>query len=58
MFRCKLHYEDGSDAAYADYVNPGDELMLGPGKFVKVLDVVPVEEEDSPFAGLLSVEPA
>ena len=34
MYRYKLHYEDGSeagDAAYADNVNPGDELMLGPG---------------------------
>jgi hypothetical protein len=30
------HYQDGSeagDAAYADNVNPGEELMLGPGKF-------------------------
>jgi hypothetical protein len=33
MFRYKLHYVDGSeagDAAYADNVNPRDELMLGP----------------------------
>jgi hypothetical protein len=32
VFRCKTHYPDGSeagDAAYADNVNPGDELMLG-----------------------------
>jgi hypothetical protein len=56
MFRYKLHYEDGSeagDAAYADSVNPGDELMLGPGRFVRVLDVVPVDEEGSPYVGLL-----
>ena len=36
MFRYKMHYPDGSeagDAAYADNVNSGDELMLGPGKF-------------------------
>lgn len=54
MFRYKLHYEDGSeagDAAYADNVNPGDELMLGPGKVVRVLDVVPIDEEDSPYVG-------
>jgi hypothetical protein len=60
MFRYKMHYEDGNeagDAAYADSVNPGDELMLGPGKFVRVLDVVPVDEEDSPYVGLLRVEP-
>jgi hypothetical protein len=60
MFRYRLHYGDGSeagDAAYADNVNPGDELMLGPGKFVRVLDFVPVDEEGSPFVGLLKVEP-
>ena len=55
-----MHYPDGSeagDAAYADNVNPGDELMLGPGKFVRVLDVVPVEDvEGSPYVGLLKVE--
>ena len=58
MFRFKMHYEDGSeagDAAYADNVNPGDELMLGPGKFVRVIDIVPIEEEDSPYVGLLMV---
>ncbi len=47
MFRYRLYLEDGSEvgeAAYADNVNHGDELMLGPGKFVKVLDVVPVDE--------------
>jgi hypothetical protein len=61
VFRYKMHYEDGSeagDAAYADNVNPGDELMLGPGKFVKVLDVVPVEDvAGSPYVALLRVEP-
>jgi hypothetical protein len=31
--------------------------MLGPGKFVRVLDFVPVDEEGSPFVGLLKVEP-
>jgi hypothetical protein len=59
VFRYKLHYEDGSeagDAAYADNVNPGDELMLGPGKFVRVLDVVTVDDEGSPCVGLLKVE--
>jgi hypothetical protein len=60
MFRYKLHYEDGSeaaDAAYVDSVNAGDELMLGPGKFVRVLDIVPIEDvEDSPVVGLLKVE--
>lgn len=59
MFRYKLHYADGSeagDAAYADNVNPGDELMLGPGNFIRVLSLVPVDEEGSPYVGLLQVE--
>jgi hypothetical protein len=62
VFRYRLHYEDGSeagDAAYVDNINPGDELMLGPGKFVRVLGVVPIEDvEGSPYVGLLKVEPA
>jgi hypothetical protein len=48
VFRYKLHYEDGSeagDAAYADNVRLGDELMLGPGRFVRVLDFVPAPED-------------
>lgn len=60
MFRYKMHYPDGSeagDAAYADNVRPGDEIMLGPGRFVRVLSLVPVEEEDSLYVGLLQVEP-
>jgi hypothetical protein len=59
VFRYKMHFSDGSeagDAAYADNVKPGDELMLGPSRFVRVLSLVPVEEEDSPYVGLLRVE--
>jgi hypothetical protein len=59
FYRYKLHYADGSDvgeAAYADNVNPGDEIMLGPGRFVRVLAVVPVDEI-SPYTALLQVEP-
>jgi hypothetical protein len=32
--------------------------MLGPGKFVRVLSIVPVDEEGSPYVGLLRVEAA
>jgi hypothetical protein len=33
--------------------------MLGPGTFIRVIAIVPVEEEeDSPYDGLLQVEPA
>jgi hypothetical protein len=34
-----------------------EEIFLGPGR-LRVLDVVPVEEEGSPFTGFLKVEPA
>jgi hypothetical protein len=34
-----------------------EEIFLGPGRRLRVLDVVPVEEEDSPYAGFLKVEP-
>ena len=54
MFRYTLRYEDGSeagDAAYADNVNPGDELMLGPGKIVRVLELVPVDDEGRRTSG-------
>lgn len=37
---------------------PGDEIFLGAGKRLRVLDVVPVEEEGSPYAALLKVEAA
>jgi hypothetical protein len=61
VFKYRLYLEDGSevgDAAYADNVNPGDEIMLGPGRFVRVLDVrAGRRKEDSPFVGLLKVEP-
>jgi hypothetical protein len=61
VFRYKMHYPVGSeagDAAYADVVNRGDELMLGPGRFVRVLAVAPVDVEGSPYTALLKVEAA
>ena len=50
---------DGSDAVEAHYailVQPGETIVLGAGRRVRVVDVVPVDEEDSPFVGLLRVE--
>jgi hypothetical protein len=35
-----------------------EEMFLGPGRRFRVLDVVPVDEEDPPYAGFLKVEPA
>jgi hypothetical protein len=36
----------------------GGEILVGNGRRFRVLDVVPFEEEDSPFVGLLQVEAA
>ena len=62
MFTYRLHFEDGSDAGEATYavmVKPGEEILVGNGRRFLVLDVVPFEEEDeSPFLGLLRVEPS
>jgi hypothetical protein len=64
MFTYRLHLEDGSDATpaqatYAVMIKPGEEILVGNGRHLRVLDVVPFEEEDeSPFVGLLQVEEA
>ena len=59
MFRYRLHSPDGDDlgeATYAVMIKPGEEIHLGAGRRFRVLDVVPVDEEDeSPFVGFLQV---
>jgi hypothetical protein len=40
-------------------IRPGEEVIAGNYRRSRVLDVVPLEEEDeSPFVGLLQVEAA
>jgi hypothetical protein len=40
-------------------IHPGDEIHVGAGQRLRVLDVVPLGEEDeSPFVGMLRVEAA
>jgi hypothetical protein len=62
VFRYRLHSPDGDDlgdATYAVVIKPGEEINVGNGQRLRVLAVVPFEEEDeSPFVGLLQVEPA
>jgi hypothetical protein len=61
FYRYRLHEADGSDAGEAHYaflVKPGETIITGAGRKLRVLAVVPVEEEDSPFVGMLRVEPA
>jgi hypothetical protein len=49
---------DLGEATYAVMVKPGEEILVGNGRSFRVLDVVPFEEEDSQFVGLLQVEAA
>lgn len=60
MFTYRMHYKDGSDAGQATYsvlIKPGDEVHVGNGRRLRVLDVVPIMDEESPIVGLLKVEP-
>jgi hypothetical protein len=61
MFTYRPHLEDGSDAGETTYpvmVHPDDEIVVGNGRRFRVLDLIPVENEDSPYVGLLQVEAA
>jgi hypothetical protein len=49
MFRYRLHSPDGDDlgeAAYAVMIKPGEEILVGNGRRLRVLDVVAFGEED------------
>jgi hypothetical protein len=61
VFRYKLYLEDGSDAgeaAYADNVNPGEVVLIGASERLRVLELVPIDAESSPYTALLKVEAA
>lgn len=42
------------EAHYAVLIEPGETIWTGDGRKLSVVDVVPVEEEDSPFVGFLA----
>jgi hypothetical protein len=62
VFVYRLHSPDGDDlgeATYAMMIKPGEEIHGNGGQRLRVVAVVPFEEEDeSPFVGLLQVEAA
>jgi hypothetical protein len=39
-------------------IHPGEEILVGNNQRFRVLDLIPVENEDSPYVGLLLVEAA
>ena len=61
MFRYRLHSPVGDDlgeATYAQMTHRDEEIIAGANQRFRVPDVVPFEGEDeSPFVGLLQVEP-
>lgn len=61
MYRYLLFTEDGSgsgEAYYAVLIEDGDLIWGGDRRKLRVVDVVPVDEEDLPFVGFLMVEAA
>jgi hypothetical protein len=61
MYRYRLFTPEGDEsgeAMYAVLIGPGEEILTGDGRKLRVLDLVPVEEQDSPYVGFLTVEAA
>jgi hypothetical protein len=60
VYRYRLVDADGADkgeAYYAALVKVSETILTGDGRKLCVLDVVAVDEDDSPYVGLLKVEP-
>jgi hypothetical protein len=60
MYRYCLFGGDGGDAGEATYavmIQPGEQILTGDGRKLLRLDFVPVLGDNSPFVGLLKVEP-
>lgn len=49
---------DAGVAHYAAMILPDETIWTGDGRKLRVLDVVPVDETDSPYVGFLKVEAA
>jgi hypothetical protein len=61
FYRYRLLELDGAEcgeAHYAVLIGPGEVTWTGDGRKLRVVDVSPVAEEDSPYVGLLRVEAA
>jgi hypothetical protein len=62
VFRYRLHSPDGDDlgeATYAMQIHAGEEIHGNGGQGLRVIDVVPFDEDDEPpFVGMLKVEAA
>jgi hypothetical protein len=57
FYRYRLFNEDGSEAGEAHYavlIQPGEDIWTGDGGHLRVVDIVPVHEDDSPYVGFLN----
>jgi hypothetical protein len=61
LFKYRLVWADHKDAGRAAYhakIEPGDIILSYRGEWLRVLAHTPIHDHDSPFDGLLQVEPA
>jgi hypothetical protein len=61
VYRYKLHYEDGSEAGeamYAVLIAPGEEILTGDGRKLRVLGLVYTDEDSDKYEALLMVKAA
>jgi hypothetical protein len=61
LYGYRLFELDGAEAGeahYAEPIKPGETILTGDGRKLRVVDVVAVEEDESPHVGLLRVERA
>lgn len=60
LYRYRLYDADGNEvgeAHYAVLIKADETIYAGDGRKLRVVSVVPVEDERSDYAGLLTVEP-
>jgi len=60
VYRYRLFEADGNEqgeAYYAVIIEASDIIWADDRRKLRVVDVVPIDEEESPFVGLLKVAP-
>lgn len=61
LYRYRIFETDGSEAGEAHYavlIQPGETIHASDGRKLRVLEVVPTEDEASVYVGMLRVEAA
>ena len=61
LFKYSLVWANGKGAgrvAYHAEIGPGDIILNYRGQWLHVLAYTPIDDEDSPYDGVLKVEPA